>query len=47
MHTYINAYLHSSSCHPYHCKKVSLTAELFTLIESVLIMPSLIKDITN
>ena len=40
-------YLDSSSCHPYHCKKVSLTAKLFALIESVLMMPFLIKDITN
>ena len=40
-------YLDSSSCHPYHCKKVSLTAKLFALIESVLIMPSFIRDVTN
>ena len=40
-------YLDSSSCHPYHYKKVSLTAKLCTLIESVLIMPSLIRDVTN
>ena len=40
-------YLESSSRHPYHCKKVFLTAKLFALIESVLIMPFLIKDITN
>ena len=40
-------YLASSSCHPYHCKKVSLTAKLCTLIESVLIMPSLIRDVTD
>ena len=40
-------YLDSSSCHPYHCKKVPLTAKLFALIEYVLIMPSLIRDIRN
>ena len=32
-------YFDSSSCHPYHSKKISLTAKLFALIESVLIMP--------
>ena len=40
-------YLDSSSCHPYHCKKVSLTAKLFALVESVLIKPFSIKDVMN
>ena len=40
-------YLDSSPCRPYHCKKVSLTAKLFNLIESVLIMPFFIRDVTN
>ena len=40
-------YLDSSSCYPYHCKKICLAAKLCTLIESVLVMPSLIKDVTN
>ena len=40
-------YLDSSSCHPYPCKKVSLRAKLFAIIESVPIMPFLIRDVTN
>ena len=40
-------YLDFSSWYPYHCKKVSLAAKLCALIESVLVMPSLIKDVTN
>ena len=44
--TDIHQYLLSSSCHPYHCK-VSLTAKFWVLIESALIMPFLIRDVTN
>ena len=40
-------YLDSLSRHPYHCKRVSLTAKFFALIESVLIMPSLVRDVAN
>ena len=40
-------YLDCSSCHPYQCKKVSLTAKLCALVESVVIMPSLVRDVTN
>ena len=39
--------LDSSSCHPYRYKKLSLTAKLCALIESLLIMPSLIRHVTN
>ena len=37
-------YLDSSSG---HCKKVSLTAKFGALIESGLVMPSLMRDVTN
>ena len=40
-------YLDSSSCQPDQCKMVPLTAKLYALIEFVLIMPSLIRDVTN
>ena len=41
-------YFDSSSCYPYHCEKVYFTAKLCNLIiESLLIVPSLIRDVTN
>lgn len=39
--------INTSSCSPYHFKKVSLTAKLFVLKDSILTMPSLIKDVVN
>ena len=50
MYIYVCVCRHSSildSYHPYHCKKVSLTAKLFALIESVLALTFLIRDVTN
>ena len=45
--TNTHQYLNSSSCQPYHCKKRFFTAKLYAILESVLIMPSLIRDVTN
>ena len=39
-------YLDYLSFHPYHCKKKH-PLQLLALIESVLMMPPLIKDVTN
>ena len=40
-------YLDSSSCYPYNCKKVFLTARLWALMGSFLIMPSLMSNLMN
>ena len=46
--THSHQCLDSSSCYPRYCKKnESLRARLCGLIESVLKMPSLIRDVTN
>ena len=45
--TDIYQYLDSSSCHPYHYKKVSLKGNFWTLIESILKMSFLIRNVMN
>ena len=39
--------INTSSWPSHHCRKVSLTAKLFVLKKSVLIMPSLIRNVLN